>query len=161
MTQAVQTPPARLRRETLEFVGALPHALRLEVRVGDVNDGGHLGHDAVLALTHEARRRWLAEAGFSEVDAGGAGLIMLETRASYRAEAYWGDTLVVHQGVMRLDRSLCEFGYALVREGDGAEIARVLALMGFFDYQRRRAVRMPAAFRERCGPAATPLTQGD
>lgn len=161
MTQALQGPPARLRRQTIEFAAPLPHTLRLEVRAGDVNDGGHLGHDAVLALTREARRRWLAEVGFSEVDAGGAGLIMLETRASYLAEAFWGDMLVVRQGIMRLGRSLCELGYALVREGDGAEIARVLALMGFFDYRRRRAVRVPAAFRERCGPAATPLTQGD
>lgn len=161
MTQALQDSPARLRRERIEFAAPLPYALRLEVRAGDVNDGGHLAHDAVLALTHQARRRWLAQAGFSEADAGGAGLIMLETRASYLAEAFWGEVLVVRQGVMRLGRSLCEFGYALRREGDGAEIARVLALMGFFDYRRRRAVRVPAAFRERCTVVAASRPQGD
>jgi Predicted thioesterase len=57
----------------------------LTVQARDINYGNHLGHDAAVSLLHEARRRWLAAAGYDEVGHGGAGLIMLELEVHYGA----------------------------------------------------------------------------
>ena len=63
----------------------------LTVQVGDVNYGGHLANDAVLRLCHEVRMRWLATLGWSEMDAGGAGLIMADAAVQYLAQGHHGD----------------------------------------------------------------------
>lgn len=58
---------------------------RLTVQIGDINYGNHLANDAVLRLSHEVRLRWLKQHGFTELDAGGAGLIMTEAAVRYTA----------------------------------------------------------------------------
>jgi len=70
----------------------------LTVQVGDVNYGGHLANDAVLRLCHEVRMRWLAKLGWSEMDAGGAGLIMADAAVQYLAQGHHGDELSVEGG---------------------------------------------------------------
>ena len=50
-----------MARVKLEIPELLPFATELEVRVGDVNYGGHLGNDALLGLLHEARIRFLGK----------------------------------------------------------------------------------------------------
>ncbi|GAB4360993.1 MAG: hypothetical protein Kow0073_20350 [Immundisolibacter sp.] len=124
-----------------------PFACTLQVQARDINYGGHLGHDAAVGLLHEARRRWLAAAGFDEADSAGAGLIMLELEVHYAAEAFWGDRLHAELAVAPVGAARCEFYYRLDRQG--SEVLRARTLMGFFDYGARRVVRRPPAFMDR------------
>lgn len=119
----------------------------LTVQARDINYGGHLGHDAAVSLLHEARRRWLAAAGYDEAGIGGAGLIMLEIEVHYGAEAFWADRLRVDMAVTGLGAARCEFRYRVGRTG--REVLRARTLMGFFDYAARRVVRRPAEFLTR------------
>lgn len=83
----------------------------LRVQVGDVNYGGHLANDAVLRLCHEVRMRWLAGLGWSETDAGGAGLIMADAAVQYLAQGFYGDELSAEMGVEDIGKG----GFALPR----------------------------------------------
>ena len=106
----------------------LPFVCTLTVQARDINYGGHLGHDAAVSLLHEARRRWLAAAGFDEADSAGAGLIMLELEVHYAAEAFWGDRLRAELALVPLGAARCEFRYRVGR--DGHEVLRARTLMG-------------------------------
>lgn len=119
----------------------------LTVQARDINYGNHLGHDAAVSLLHEARRRWLAAAGYDEAGSGGAGLIMLELEVRYAAQAFWADRLCVDVAVAGLGAARCEFRYRVGRAGQ--EVLRARTLMGFFDYAARRPVRRPADFLTR------------
>ena len=119
----------------------------ITVQARDINYGGHLGHDAAVSLLHEARRRWLAAAGYDEAGHGGAGLIMLELDVRYGGEAFWGERLRVDMGVTGPGAARCEFLYRVDR--GGAEVLRARTLMGFFDYAARRVTRRPAYFLTR------------
>ncbi|ANX04947.1 acyl-CoA thioesterase [Immundisolibacter cernigliae] len=119
----------------------------LTVQARDINYGNHLGHDAAVSLLHEARRRWLAAAGYDEAGGGGAGLIMLELEVRYAAQAFWADRLCVDMAVAGLGAARCEFRYRIGRAGQ--EVLRARTLMGFFDYAARRPVRRPADFLTR------------
>lgn len=134
-------------RVRLDIPPVLPFATEIPVRISDINYGGHLGNDAVLAIAHEARVRFLRTHGFSEQDIAGTGLIMLDAVVVYRAEAFHGDLLRVEVGLADPQASGCDVLYRLVRTGDGKEIARVKTGVAFFDYQRRKVVPMPDAFR--------------
>ena len=65
-----------MARVNLEPLPRYPFRTEISVRIDDLNYGGHLGHDRVLTLVHEARVAWLKSHGWSEMDCAGTGLIM-------------------------------------------------------------------------------------
>lgn len=115
----------------------------LMVRVGDVNYGGHLGNDRVLALVQEARVRWLRARSLSEIDVGGAGLIMADAAVLYRGQAFLGDVLRASLGVTEISRSGFDLVVRLTRPHNQAEIAVAKTGMVCFDYVTGRPVRVP------------------
>jgi acyl-CoA thioester hydrolase len=128
----------------------------IPVRIGDVNYGGHLGNDAVLAIAHEARVRFLAAHGFGERDVAGAGIIMVDAAIVYRAEGRYGMTLAVEIAPDDVRSRGCDLLYRISDVATGQEIARVKTGIVFFDYGARRVVSMPAAFRVVVGAPGRP-----
>ena len=122
-----------------------------QVRVTDVNYGGHLGNDAVLSLVHEARVRFLRSLGVSEQDVGGVGIIMADAAVVYKAEAFAGDALRIHVGIDDVKRSSLDMLYQMVRLRDDQEIARAKTGLVFFDYQARKVARMPQRLAQALG----------
>ncbi len=137
-----------MQRSQLDLPETFPFETRLEARVGDINYGNHVGNDALLSLLHEARLRFLAVRGFSELDAGGCGLTMVEALVQYRAQAFRGDSLRIGVALQGLDRLGFDLLYRVTRESDGAEIARARTSLVFFDYARGKIARAPEAFRK-------------
>jgi 4-hydroxybenzoyl-CoA thioesterase len=69
----------------------------MDVRIGDINYGGHMANDAILRLAHEALA--LAEEhGLQRTGCRGFGIIMADAAVMYRAEAFHGDSLVFNLG---------------------------------------------------------------
>ena len=136
-----------MARIELNLPDVFGFSTELTVRVGDINYGGHLGNDALLSLMHEARVRFLAQYGFSEKDAGGAGLIMTDAVILYKAQAFSGDKLLIELAVTDISRSGCDFVYRITNKENGIEIARSKTGIVFFDYSRNKVVRVPEKFK--------------
>ncbi|PIT54167.1 esterase [Snodgrassella alvi] len=120
---------------------------RISVHIGDINYGNHLANDAVLRLCHEARLRLLASLGFSEMDVGGTGLIMLDAVLQFQGQGFYGDDLDFDLGIIGLSNTGFSLIYRIRRANDGAAIAMVKTGMAFFNYQRQRISRTPETFR--------------
>lgn len=129
---------------------AYPFSTGLAVRVTDLNYGGHLGNDRVLALLQEARVAFLAAYGWSEIDCAGTGLIMTDAAIQYRGEAFAGDRLQIEVAVSEAARTGFRFFYRIIRHGDEALIAVAETGMACFDYQRRRVAALPDAVLRIC-----------
>ncbi|TFU99938.1 thioesterase, partial [Bacillus stratosphericus] len=99
------------------------------VQIGDINYGGHLSNDAALRLCHECRLRRLVLHGFSELDAGGVGLIMTDA--------------AVEMGAADVGRSGFALLYHISRESDGSSIAKVQTGTACFDYAAQKVCRLP------------------
>ena len=138
-----------MARIKLDMPDHFSFATEIAVRISDINYGGHLGNDAVLAIAHEARVRFLQSMGYSEQDAAGAGLIMLDAVVVYRSEGFYGDLLRVEMALGDPQTTGCDIIYLMTNVATGKEVARVKTGMAFFDYARRKVVPMPGAFRER------------
>jgi acyl-CoA thioester hydrolase len=134
-------------RLKLELPKSFAFSTDLEIRITDVNYGQHLGNDALLGLLQEARLRFLKTNGFSEVDAGGAGMIMADAAVMYRAQAFHGDVLRIEVAAADPERCGCDLLYRVTRPGDGKEIARAKTGIVFFDYAAKKVVAMPEKFR--------------
>lgn len=120
------------------------------LRVTDINYGGHLGNDAVLALAQEARVRFLRSHGWSEEDVAGVGIIMIDAIVAYRSEAFYGDILTIDVAVADIQQLGCDFLFRMVNKASGKEVARVKTGVAFFDYVLRKPAAVPDDFRNLC-----------
>ena len=116
------------------------------VRVTDLNYGGHLAHDRLLSLLHEARVAFLAAQGWSEPDCGGVALILGDAVIVYQGEAFAGDSLRIEVGVVETSRAGFRLAYRVKRAGAPIALAET-GLVGF-DYATRRVAPLPAAVRD-------------
>jgi acyl-CoA thioester hydrolase len=127
--------------ETFVFTTEIP------LRIGDMNYGGHLGNDAVLSLLHEARVQFLRANEFSELDVDGAGIIMADSVIVYRSEAFYGGTMIVDVAVDDFARVGCDILYRISDKDSGREVVRAKTEIVFFDYETRKAMAVPQAFK--------------
>ncbi len=137
-----------MARVEIEFPEKALFATDLPIRIDDLNYGGHLANDRVLALAQEARLRFLAAHGFrSELDVAGVGLIMTDAAIVYRAEGHYGMVLAVELAAAGVRTRGFDLLYRMRDAASGREVARVKTGMLWFDYAARKVVSMPEAFR--------------
>ena len=117
------------------------------VRIGDINYGGHMGNDKLLLIFHDARIRYLQYLGYSEFDiGGGAGLLMTEAHIAFKGEVFLGDELLV--GVKISDPGKVRFNveFQVEKVPDKKIVATGSTLMAVFNYNQRKACRIPDEF---------------
>lgn len=132
-------------RVKIKFPAQSPLAmLRIPLRIGDINYGGHAGNDAILSIIHEARVQCLARTGFTEMSAGGHGLIMGDVMIAYRGEAFYGDVLQVEVFAGEVSVHSFDLLYRVktVRQEQTYLIAEAKTGMICFDYNARKIVGM-------------------
>ncbi|UJF24993.1 acyl-CoA thioesterase [Suttonella sp. R2A3] len=121
----------------------------LTVRVGDINFGGHVGHDRLIALLHHARHAFLRSFGYSELDCGGVALIMRRIEVDYLAELFLDDAIeiAVWADDFRNKRFCLHY-----RVSKGEKVAaKAQTVMVSFDYQARQVAALPEIVVERLG----------
>lgn len=121
----------------------------MPIRIGDINYGGHLGNDAVLSLVHEARVRWFHQAGYTELNVEGFGIIISDVVIVYKSEGFYGDMLSIEMATADFNAYGCDFLYRLGNLKTGREVARAKTGVVFFDYEKRKVARVPETFRRK------------
>ncbi len=121
----------------------------IQIRITDINYGGHLGNDSLLSIVHEARVRFLNHLGYSESNVGGSGIIMIDAAIQYKSEAFYSDELMVEVAVNDFSGIGCDFVYMLANKNTSKEIAVVKTGIVFFDYENRKTARVPIKFKEK------------
>ena len=115
----------------------------LSVRISQINYGGHLGHDAILPITHEARMRFLDKLNYTELDFGGSGIVISGAVIEYLNETFYGDIVVIKIALSGFHKNGLDLVYQLENKKKDIPIARVLTSIVFFDYEQRKVVRTP------------------
>ncbi|PIE80814.1 MAG: thioesterase [Cardiobacteriales bacterium] len=119
----------------------------LVVRIDDINYGGHLGHDHLVTILHQARLDFFAQLGGSELDLYGTGLIMRQLQVDYLAEAFLGDRLTIWMRIVRVKAARFTIEYLIKR--DETVIAKAMTLMVSFDYQARKVIAIPQVLQQK------------
>lgn len=121
---------------------------KLNVRVSDINYGGHLGNDTVVTLIHEARYRMFNAWGYkSDLEIEGFGTIQLDTAVQYKGEGFHGDEIEVTIYAGDIGSRTFDLFYQL-KCGD-----KLIALgktgLGIFDYVEKKLVSVPEPFLQK------------
>lgn len=118
-----------------------------QVRVADVNYGGHVSNAAVLSFFQDARIAWLKALGdFSELDIGGCGIILPEAHLRYLGEMFLHEQLTIGVRVGEVRNSAFVLHYRIER--DGVVTVQGTTNLVAFDYQKRKPCRLPERFRQ-------------
>ncbi|WP_048305973.1 thioesterase family protein [Halomonas sp. PR-M31] len=135
-----------MERLQLEFPDTdLVHRYPLSVRIGDMNYGRHLGHDAVITLFHESRAQMFVALGFREWDVAGYPSVVADLAVQYRAEAKWPDALEVETAIPPAEgHGFCVY-QRLQRPADKRTIAVARLNLVLLDPQAGKPVRIPDA----------------
>ena len=121
----------------------------IPIRIDDLNYGAHLGHDSILPFAHEARVRFLGHLGYDETDIEGLSYIMADAAIIYKAQAFYGQTLVIEIAVQDFTRNGCDFVYRIADKQTGNEVAILKTGMVFYDYRKDKISRVPERFKTR------------
>ena len=134
-----------MARVKIKFPDDKPLAIvKIPVRIGDINYGGHLGNDRLLSIIHEARMQALAAQNMTELQAGGHGLIMADVMIAYRGEGFYGDVLEVKIFAEEISARTFDLVYHITtsREGATIEIAHAKTGMAAIDYNTRKITEL-------------------
>ncbi len=114
----------------------------IDVRITDLNYGGHVGNDSVLSLIHEARMRFLRSIGFENEAKGpdGAGIILGDAAIIYKGEIFYGDRLKIDIGAGDFTRVGFDLYYKFISIESEREVVRAKTGIVCFDYHFRRIV---------------------
>ncbi len=118
----------------------------IDVRITDINYGGHLGNDSVLGIIHEARVRLLADKGFSEGDIDGIGILMMDAVINFSSEGFYGDKLRIDVAVDEITNAGCDIYYRFVNVANDKVIVKAKTNIAFFNYENKKVTRTPKVF---------------
>ncbi|MBX2900171.1 MAG: thioesterase family protein [Cyclobacteriaceae bacterium] len=116
----------------------------LQVRVSDLNYGGHVGNDNILTLMQEARTLFYRSLGFeSEIKLEGSiSQVIADAVVIYKAEALLGDTLKIEIAVGELNKYGFDLFYRITSQHN-KEVARGKTGVVCFDYSKRKVASVP------------------
>jgi acyl-CoA thioesterase FadM len=118
----------------------------INIRITDINYGGHLGNDSVLGIIHEARVRLFADKGFTEADIDGVGIMMTDSVITYTSEGIYGDKLKIVVTVAEITNTGCDIYYRLINSKNEKEIAKAKTNIVFYNYTSKKVARTPKIF---------------
>jgi acyl-CoA thioesterase FadM len=116
------------------------------VRISDENYFGHLGHDSLVTMLHEARAQLFTANGFREDDTDGCAFIVCDLSVVYRSEANYPHKLAIELAAGEFDTYGCEVYYRVTQIVGGTVVA--LAKTGHVFFKGKEAVlqKIPTAF---------------
>ncbi|MFL5678981.1 MAG: acyl-CoA thioesterase [Chloroflexota bacterium] len=123
------------------------------VRFADTDAMGHVNNANYLTYCEIARAAYYEEVTGRPLPLGvhGAeeGMILAEVRVTYRAPAFYGETITVETRVVRLGRSSFTMEHRLTapesRYGHARLIATADSVLVTYDYTAERPIPLPAA----------------
>lgn len=138
-----------MARVKIPLPQAFSFSTKIPVRITDINYGGHVGNDAVLSLLHEARMQFLHNAGYSELNLGGVGMIMADAAIEFKGEAFYGDVLTAYVTAAEFTRVGFDLYYKLVKSEDETVIVVAKTGMVCFDYTKKKVAAIPSGVAEK------------
>jgi acyl-CoA thioester hydrolase len=134
-------------RATIQLPDSFHFTTQISLRITDINYGGHLGNDALLAILQEARIRFLKSHNYNEKDIEGCGIIMADAVIIYKSQAFYGDILEIRITAADFSKRACDLLYMISNTATGKEVARAKTRIAFFDYAAGHTVSVPEKFK--------------
>jgi len=117
---------------------------QMQIRVTDLNYGGHVGNDTILSLLQEARQQFLQSRGYAELSVESFGLIMADAMIEYKKELNHKDAIEIALVATDFDKLGFDIYYRItVLQNSEAHLAvRAKTGMMLYDYSTKKKVSL-------------------
>ncbi len=117
----------------------------IQIRVTDLNYGGHVGNDTFLSIIQEARQQFLLSNGYEELSIAGVGLIMADVAIEFKKELNYGDTVKISVAAKDFDKLGFDLFYKLeIINGLETQVTgKAKTGMLCYDYTEKKKVIVP------------------
>lgn len=124
---------------------------RLQIRVSDLNYGGHTGNDTILSLLQEARQQFLLSRGYEELNVEGYGLIMADVMVEYKRELKYAADIEISVVAVEFDKLGFDLYYKIEIITGAEKIIAVKAKTGMllYDYVVKKKVTLTDSIVEK------------
>jgi len=120
------------------------------VTVDYLNYGNHVGYDSYFSIAQEARMRWLKLYNMSELNLDASiGYIVIKASMNYKAEAFYGDILIIEVSCANQQDKKFDFLYKIKNKMTEKLIAFGETTQVFFDYNLKKISLVPNKFSEK------------
>ncbi len=126
-------------------------ATDLDIRITDLNYGGHVGNDTFLTLMQEARQQFLSKLGYGELSFAGYSLMLADAAIEYKNELKYGDTVKISLAAAGFDKYGFDLYYKMeIVEGTEFKLAcKAKTGMLCYDATNKKLVSMPGEAKEK------------
>ncbi|MCZ2224852.1 MAG: thioesterase family protein [Chitinophagales bacterium] len=123
----------------------------LQVRISDINYGGHVGNDSFLSLIHEARLQFLQHHNYSELNFENVGLIMIDVALEFKRELNYGNKVKISVTANNFDEFGFDIFYLLELINNEQTVIAGKAKTGMlcYDYTQKKITPTPKAAIEK------------
>ena len=134
-----------MARIQVELPEQFNFSTEIQIRISDINYGGHVGNDSVLSLAHEARVRFLKAAGYGELQLEGVGIIIIDAAIEYKSELFYGDTVIVSAKAINFSKAGFEMYYKMEKETEKGKVlvAKIKTGILTYDYSKKKIANIP------------------
>jgi len=138
-------------RLKLDFPEPAIFSTDIQVRVDDINYGGHVGNDRFLTLIQEARIRLFRALGYRDEASilNQTGIIITDAALVYKSELFLGDKVRIEIGITDQNKYGFDFFYRINNLESNKISAIIKTGVVSFDYSLGKVIQFPEEFFER------------
>ncbi len=133
-----------MARVKIDLPERFEFSAEFEVRMADINAGGHMGNHLFVALLNEAHLKYMQFKGFPELMVDGKAMINADLALIYKSEVFYGDILSIEVAAGDFNRYGLDLFFRVTSKNSGRVAAIAKMGMVFFDYTERRVAEIPA-----------------
>lgn len=134
-----------MNRIKIDLPESFAFSTTIQIRITDLNYGGHVGNDSFLSLIHEARQQFLLSHGYKELSIAGTALIMADVAIEFKKELNHGDKVKISVTATGFDKLGFDLYYKMELINGNETILAGKAKTGMlcYNYALKKKVTVP------------------
>ena len=142
-----------MNRIKIQLPEQISFSTQIQIRVTDLNYGGHVGNDTILSLLQESRQQFLQSRGYAELSVESFGLIMVDAMIEYKKELNHKDIIEIAVVATDFDKLGFDIYYrvTVLENGEHQLAVRAKTGMMLYDYTAKKKVSLPENIIQQLG----------
>jgi len=142
-----------MNRIKIQLPEQFSFSTQMQIRVTDLNYGGHVGNDTILSLLQEGRQQFLQSRGYAELSVESFGLIMADAMIEYKKELNHKDIIEIAVVATDFDKLGFDIYYrvTVLENGEHQLAVRAKTGMMLYDYTAKKKVSLPENIIQQLG----------
>jgi acyl-CoA thioester hydrolase len=122
------------------------YSVDLQVRISDINYGGHLDFAKLIAMAGDARAQFFHAKNIKDINENGIGIITRSVQTNYLAQCFFNDILEFNISTEVVKKTRLILSFDVKNKGTKDPVAKILIELIFINYNNGKPVKIPEEY---------------